>query len=160
MLTQGLAPPASVPLAKEEADEPPKGSRYESRETARLLMLETKNPEALNPEQCGWLEEVRRRCPKLAEVQELAGRFATILREGKEGALGSWLEEAENSPLPELRTFSRGIRQDEAAVRASTRLLYSNGQVEGQINRLKLVKRSMYGRASFGLLRQRVLRSV
>lgn len=98
------------------------------------------------------------RAPELAVVQELAGRFATIMREGQDGRLGAWIAEAENSSLSEVRTFARGVRQDEAAIRAAVILTYSNGQVEGQVNRLKLIKRSMYGRASFGLLRKRVLR--
>jgi transposase len=157
-LRKGLAPPASAPVANEQADGSPKGSRYESQEAARLLMLETKDPETLRPEQCTWLEELRRRAPKLAEIQELAGRFAKIMREGQDGRLGAWLDEAQGSSLSEIRTFARGVRQDEPAIRAAITLPYSNGQVEGQVNRLKLIKRSMYGRASFGLLRQRVLR--
>ncbi len=79
------------------------------------------------------------------------------MREGEEGELGSWLEEAEGSSVSEIRTFARGVRQDEAAIRAAVISPHNNGQVEGQVNRLKLIKRSMYGRASFGLLRQRVL---
>jgi transposase len=121
-------------------------------------MLEAKDPEAVSPEQSRWLEELRMHCPELAAVQDLAGRFARLVREGKEGKLGHWLEEAEGSSLSEIRTFARGVRQDEAAIRAAVILPYSNGQVEGQVNKLKLIKRSMYGRASFGLLRQRVLR--
>ena len=64
-----------------------------------------------------------------------------------------------SSSLSEPRTFAKGVRQDEAAIRAAVTLSWSSGQVEGQVNRLKLIKRSMYGRASFGLLRQRVLRA-
>lgn len=101
---------------------------------------------------------LRRRCPELAVVQELAGRFAKIVREGQDDKLGAWLDEAEGSSLSEIRTFARGVRQDETAIRAAVALPWSTGQVEGQVNRLKLIKRSMYGRASFGLLRQRVLR--
>jgi transposase len=157
-LRKGLAPPASAPVANEESGGPPKGSRYESQEAARLLMLETKDPEALRPEQSQWLKELRVRSPRLVAVQELAGRFATIMREGQDGRLGAWIAEAEKSSLSEIQTFARGVRQDEAAIKAAVILPYSNGQVEGQVNRLKLIKRSMYGRASFGLLRQRVLR--
>ncbi len=154
-LRKGLSPPARVPAANEGA---PEGARHESQETARLLMLETKDPEAVCSEQRRWLEELRRRCPELAAVQELAGRFARIMREGKEDELGSWLEEAQSGSLSEIRAFAKGVRQDEAAIRAAVTLPWSSGQVEGQVNRLKLIKRSMYGRASFGLLRKRVLR--
>jgi transposase len=156
-LRKGLSPPARAPVANEESDGPPKGSRYESQEAARLLMLETKDPEALRPEQHQWLEELRVRAPELAAVQELAGRFAKIMREGQDDKLGAWLEETEGSSLSEIRTFAKGVRQDEAAIRAAVTLPWSTGQVEGQVNRLKLIKRSMYGRANFDLLRQRVL---
>lgn len=120
-------------------------------------MLEAKDSEALRPEQSRWLDKSRESCPELAEVQELAGQFARIMREGKEDELGAWLEEAKDSSLSEIRTFARGVRQDEAAIRAALTLPWSSGQVEGQVNRLKLIKRSMYGRMSFGLLRQRIL---
>jgi transposase len=59
----------------------------------------------------------------------------------------------------ELSGFAEGLKQDEAAVKAALSLEWSNGQVEGQINRLKLVKRQMYGRAGFDLLRRRSLRA-
>jgi transposase len=155
-LRKGLSPPARSPSTNGDKTQ---GARHESQETARLLMLETRDPDAVRPEQRRWLEEVRRRCPVLAEAQELAGRFAKIMREGEEEKLGAWLKEAGSSPLSELRTFARGVCQDEAAIRAAVTLPWSSGQVEGQVNRLKLIKRSMYGRASFGLLRQRVLRA-
>ena len=59
--------------------------------------------------------------------------------------------------LAELRAFARHLRRDYDAVRAGLSLPWSNGQVEGQIHRLKLIKRQMYGRANFDLLRKRVL---
>jgi transposase len=55
--------------------------------------------------------------------------------------------------------FAAGIRRDQAAVLAAVLFQWSNGQVEGQVHRLKLLKRAMYGRASFALLRKRVLRA-
>jgi transposase len=59
--------------------------------------------------------------------------------------------------VPAVATFAAGLEQDGPAVRAALTLPWSSGQAEGQINRLKLVKRSMYGRASFDLLRRRIL---
>ena len=79
-------------------------------------------------------------------------------RQGKE-RLDGWLQEASSSNLPELQQFAAGIQRDKAAVQAGLSLPYSNGPVEGHINRLKLIKRSMYGRTHFELLRQRVLRA-
>ena len=56
-----------------------------------------------------------------------------------------------------IETFAAGVRQDEGAVKAALSMPWSNGQTEGQVNKLKLIKRQMYGRASFDLLRRRVL---
>ena len=79
------------------------------------------------------------------------------MREGEEEELTGWLREADQSDLPEIVAFARGFLQDEAAVRAAIRNPWSNGQVEGQVNRLKTLKRQMYGRANFDLLKRRVL---
>ena len=66
------------------------------------------------------------------------------------------MKRVESSGVPELRAFAEGLRQDEAAASAAIREPWSNGQVEGQVNRLKLIKRSAFGRAGFRLLRARV----
>jgi transposase len=72
-------------------------------------------------------------------------------------ALEGWLQRAEHSAFPTLARFAKGLRQDCAAVRAALALVWSNGQTEGQVHRLKLMKRLAYGRAGFDLLRLRVL---
>lgn len=71
--------------------------------------------------------------------------------------LDGWLEDAANENVPELRHFVKSLRQDYSAVRGALTYEWSNGQVEGQVNRLKMIKRQMYGKAGFKLLRQRVL---
>lgn len=88
---------------------------------------------------------------------ELAERFAEVVRGRQAAGLDEWLDRAEASGLPEFRGLARSIRQDEAAVRAGLSESWSNGPVEGRIGRLKLIKRSMYGRAGFALLKARVL---
>lgn len=82
-----------------------------------------------------------------------------MVREHTGQQLESWLSSVEESTLPELKSFAKGIQQDKAAVLAGLTLPWSNGPLEGHVNRLKLSKRSMYGRAKLRLLRQRVLRS-
>jgi transposase len=79
------------------------------------------------------------------------------VRTHDEQALIGWLTAAETSALREFRDFAAGLRRDYAAVEAAVTSAWSSGQVEGQVTRLKLVKRSMYGRAEFPLLRQRFL---
>jgi transposase len=80
-----------------------------------------------------------------------------MIRERTGEDLDSWLDEVEGSHLPEFESFAAGVRKDKAAVFAGLTLPWSNGPVEGQVNRLKLIKRSMYGRAKLPLLRARVL---
>ena len=80
------------------------------------------------------------------------GVAATLL-----AAFEDWLERARSCGVEALATFAAGLRQDGAAVRAALTQPWSSGQAEGQINRLKMLKRQMYGRAGFDLLRRRVL---
>ena len=71
--------------------------------------------------------------------------------------LEAWANQAEASPVSELRCFATGLRKDWAAVTAGLTLPYSSGAVEGHVNRIKMIKRQMYGRANPDLLRKRVL---
>jgi hypothetical protein len=80
-----------------------------------------------------------------------------MVRERTGEQLDSWLKKVETSQLPALHTFVTGVHKDKEAVLAGFTLPWSTGPVEGQINRLKLIKRSMYGRAEFDLLKLRVL---
>ena len=77
-----------------------------------------------------------------------------MVRDKEGDRLDGWLDAAAAS---ELASFARGLRQDLAAVRAALVLPWSTSPVEGQINRLKTIKRQMYGRAGFDLLRRRIL---
>jgi transposase len=92
----------------------------------------------------------------LQEGLQLAAAFVALVRKTAQGALGDWLALAQASGCAELRSFAASLRQDEAAVAAAVTEDWSNGPVEGHVNRLKLLKRSMYGRASLKLLRARV----
>lgn len=98
--------------------------------------------------------------PIVATGHALAQRFLEMVRQRNEATLDSWLKDCLTSGIREMANFASGLQQDEAAVRAALSLPWSTGQVEGQITRLKLVKRQMYGRANFDLLRQRVLHPV
>ena len=80
-----------------------------------------------------------------------------MLREQRADDLDGWLERARESGLRAMRAFAISLGQDYAAVKAAASLPWSNGPTEGNINRLKMVKRQMYGRAKLDLLRQRVL---
>jgi transposase len=80
-----------------------------------------------------------------------------MVRERQHDHLEDWLEQAEPSELSAFHTFVSGLRRDVGAVAAALKLPYSNGVTEGHVHRLKIIKRSMYGRANFDLLQRRVL---
>jgi transposase len=80
-----------------------------------------------------------------------------MVRQRRAKDFPAWLEQVQQCAAGDLKAFARSLESDYDAVLAALRLPWSQGQVEGQVNRLKLMKRAMYGRASFDLLRQRVL---
>ena len=86
-------------------------------------------------------------------IAQVTQGFAQVFRDKQSDSLQTWLDQARRTALPEIGHFCEGLRRDEKAVNAAVALPWSNGQVEGQIHRLKLVKRQMYGRAKFNLLR-------
>ncbi len=113
--------------------------------------------EDLNKEQRAFVEQLCSLCPQTEPVREMARGFQKMVSEQRPEELDAWLDAAESSEVAELENFARALRRDYEAVAAALEYKWSSGQVEGQINRLKLIKRQMYGRASFDLLRQRVL---
>ena len=147
-----------------EATAPPNGPAPEaSREqrtttvrpgTRRAAWLLTTPSERLKAPEQRYVEAVCTASPALATVHALAMDFRRMLDTHDPDALGPWLDAAESS---EFRSLGVSFRRDRDAVLAAILSPWSNGQVEGQVNRLKLIKRTMYGRASFPLLRRRVL---
>ena len=115
--------------------------------------------ERLTAEQCQQIESMNQSSPDLALAYDLSQDFLRILRERKAGELPDWFRRAEESQLTELRSLAKGMQQDSAAIATACTLPWNQGQVEGQINRLKWLKRQMYGRARFDLLRLRVLQA-
>lgn len=101
-----------------------------------------------------FIETLCARAPALAQVRDLARQFVEMARTRDSAHYDAWLTAAEKS---ELRGFVRGLRSDDAAVRAAFSTRWSNGPTEGHIHRLKLLKRTMYGRAKMDLLRIRLL---
>ena len=123
-------------------------------------MLLARRPEKLKPDEKQLLAKLNECCPEIPILHELTQGFATVFRGKQSDTLQTWLDQARGTGLPEIVRFCDGLRRDEKAVNAALVLPWSNGQVEGQIHRLKLVKRQMYGRAKFNLLRCRVLHYV
>ena len=95
--------------------------------------------------------------PAFGQVYRITVEFTEMLRNQQSERLRPWLEQVQTSGFGELKSLAVGMERDFVAVEAGLRLPYSTGPVEGNINRLKLIKRSGYGRAGFDLLRLRVL---
>jgi transposase len=145
---QRLAAPAMTGTpGRTTAPAPPLAARR----VARML---TTDPASLGRMEGSYLERLLARSSALRAVRDLSRRFAAMVRGRNADALGPWLAEAADS---ELSAFAQGLRQDEAAVRAALTLPWSSGAVEGNVTRLRLIKRQGYGRAGFDLLRARIL---
>ena len=95
--------------------------------------------------------------PAVAEARSLALQFLGLVRRHDLAGFDRWLPQARACAVPDLQRFAAGLEADLAAVRAAFSSPWSSGQVEGQINRLKYLKRQMYGRAKLDLMRIRVL---
>lgn len=95
--------------------------------------------------------------PQSHLAHKLALSFHTIFKNKEAKALSEWIEEAKNSGITALNNFAIGLESDYPAIEAAATYEWSNGQVEGQVNRLKMIKRQMYGRAGFNLLKKRVV---
>lgn len=100
---------------------------------------------------------IRQASSSAEAAYSLAQAFMQMIWEQTGQQLDTWLSLVEASHVPELKSIARGIQQDKAAVLAGLTLPWSNRPLEGHVNRLKLIKRSMYGRAKLPLLRARVL---
>ena len=137
----GAAPPA-VPA-------PPK-----ARDVASWILT---HPDNLGDDQETALAQIRNRCPHLDALAGHVTGFAKILTGLKGDQLDEWITAVEADDQPDLHSFVHGLEHDHDAVINGLTLPWSSGVVEGNVNRIKMLKRQMYGRASFALLRKRVL---
>jgi transposase len=126
-----------------------------AREAAWMLL----RPDDLTDEEKPVVELLRQLSPEVGRAQELALSFVEVVKERRADSLREWLVNAHRSGVAEFVSFANGITSDFHAVRAALEYEWSNGQVEGQVHRLKLIKRAMYGRGKLDLLRARVLRA-
>ena len=111
----------------------------------------------LTVNQAAKVDAMKKDWPEFATMRRLAMRFRGMLRSKSVDKLGAWLRDAQKSGLYAMQRFARTAQRDIDAVRNAITEPWSNGQTEGQINRLKALKRTMYGRAGPELLRARLL---
>ncbi len=133
---------------------PPASAVPTARQVAGLFVA---RPERLAKDDRASLTRLTAGEPSLAMAYALTQAFGRMLRERQGEQLDDWLTQAKASGVKELAAYACGLEADEAAVTAGLTLAWSNGQTEGHVHRLKLLKRQSYGRAGFDLLRRRVL---
>ncbi|MEW2402018.1 transposase [Streptomyces sp. NPDC046862] len=117
----------------------------------------TRHPDHLDEDRTQQLKTVLSRCPELDQAAQHVRSFAELMNNRNGHRLGQWIEAVQADDVPSLHTFTAGLGQDLDAVVAGLSMRYSSGAVEGHNNRIKMLKRQMFGRANFDLLRKRVL---
>ncbi|MFI9047348.1 transposase [Streptomyces sp. NPDC053427] len=116
-----------------------------------------RHPDTLTEAEQLQLKSVRTHCPELDALTRHVRSFASMLTERQGERLPDWLDAVRQDNLPSLHTLAAGIDRDRHAVIAGLTLPWNSGVVEGHVNRIKMLKRQMFGRAGFQLLRKRVL---
>ena len=120
-------------------------------------ILVTRPADNINDEQQQLLDRIEMQCPEVIDLRKISLAFRAALAGDDSNQLRGWVEGAKHSEFGPVVRFVYGLQKDISAVAAAVDTSWSTGQVEGQINRLKMIKRQMYGRAGFELLRARVL---
>lgn len=148
-LTRYLRPFRSVGAAPPATPAPPK-----VRDVTRWML---QHPDDLDTQDSVGLQEIRSRSPVLDRLTNLVAAFAKMMIGLHGERLDDWIAAVESEDFPELHSFTVGLRRDHAAVLNGLTMDHNSGAVEGEVCRLKSIKRSMFGRAKFDLLRKKVL---
>ncbi len=127
---------------------------------SRVTALVLRRPELIQPNEREVIAQLQTAHSDLKSVIELAQQFASLVRQRLPEQLDAWLNTAKNSSVSLLRSFAVSLESDYDAVKAGVTMSVSNGPVEGHINRLKMLKRQMYGRAKIDLLERRFLLAI
>ncbi|WP_443078990.1 ISL3 family transposase [Streptosporangium sp. NBC_01495] len=143
-----------APLRTTATITPPAPTPPKVRRVAAWMMT---NPRNLRPDDHLQLTAILDNCPALAALHTHVKAFAGLLTERRGHDLEQWMKNVIADDQPELRSFVTGLRRDQDAVTAGLTLPWSSGPVEGHVNRIKMLKRQMYGRANPDLLRRRIL---
>ena len=135
-----------------ESDRP----HLSARRVTRLLLT---RPDALSDAQQALLGKLTAACPEMTSLAGLVQSFAALLKPdpGNDDKLQEWTRDAPAADLPSVHAFTPGLDLDMAAVTAAVTLPFHNGRTEGVNTKTKMIKRQMYGRAGFTLLRHRIL---
>jgi len=134
--------------------QPPPPRPRSTRTISRWILT---RPDRLHDDEQAQLRDARACCPELDALTRHVGAFAHLLTRPTDTTVTDWITAVRADDLPTLHTYTTGLERDLDAVTAGLTLPHSSGPVEGRVNRIKMIKRQMYGRANFDLLRKRVL---
>jgi transposase len=135
-------------------------ARIQKRSASTAIWLFVRDPETLDEVEREDLSTFCQASIVLKRAYRLIQDFLTMVHKREREHLDAWLEQVATSDLPVLQSFASGVERDRAAVKAGLTWSINNGMVEGHVTKLKLIKRQMYGKAGFVLLRQRVLHAI
>ncbi|WP_051668716.1 transposase [Deinococcus frigens] len=122
-----------------------------------MVWILLQNDDQLGADERTLLEVLIEKCASVSQIRPLALEFRRLFTQGDAETLDRWLGQAASCGLPDIQTLAASLARERGALLAAMTLPWSNGPTEGTVNKIKLIKRQMYGRGSFETLRQRVL---
>jgi len=156
LLSPWRAVPAAAPSTPATVT-PPVTRNFRRLAPQVAAALLAKHPGEFTEQQAQTVATLKENSPQIGALRRFLLRFRGLLRGSSKAKLQQWMKDVENSGFTRLKRFVQVLRRDERAVENAVTMPWSNGQVEGQVNKLKALKRQMYGRGSTELLRARIL---
>jgi transposase len=123
----------------------------------QLVWLLVHDAERLSTEEQEVLGRLSQQEPLIGQIRDLAQEFRNLFKNKCPEALDAWFHKVAETALEDLKTFATSLRREQDGLTAAIALPWSNGRIEGTVTKIKLIKRSMFGRGSFELLRKRIL---
>ena len=141
-------------MHEQEEQNKPRSEFIQRKSLCQLICKKLENVATITS---GQYEQALKKYPMLSELYSLVKEFHTVMFSKKPEKLDKWIESAQKHDMPELQSFVEGISKDLEAIKNGIIYSYNNGLAEGSVNKIKVIKRIMYGRNSFELLKSKVL---
>ncbi len=141
-------------MHEQEEQNKPRSEFIQRKSLCQLIYKKLENVATITS---GQYEQALKKYPMLSELYSLVKEFHTVMFSKKPEKLDKWIESAQKHDMPELQSFVEGISKDLEAIKNGIIYSYNNGLAEGSVNKIKVIKRIMYGRNSFELLKSKVL---